>query len=590
MPDQPAIDDAVLEIIFADNSRRTAYITDSPFLIGRGETGNNLQVPDLRVSRQSAAINREAGQYVLQDRGQQGGLFVNGKMIVLHVLRDGDVITFGPADSCEVIFRLAPADLPVPKILNSAGSASGSSSGGSSSGGLNKLNLLLEATMLLRSQLPLESVLGTMLDHAISVTQADRGLLLEADSTGALRGRLARRSGRLPLQPDSIVPSQTALRMALEQHGSTVTEDLARADRDLQAAQSIVAQQLRAVVVIPLYAMPLGGSAAPNLSPNLAPNLAPNLSPNLAPNPAAEPHARGTNASQRGDFLGVVYLDSRRPAAFSRLDRQILDALAVEAASILDNARLVERELQRQLFEQELRIAREIQQALLPRDFREFPHLTVSGVNLPSLTASGDYYDVFPVSPERTGFLIADVSGKGLGAALLTTILQGALLGITAGAEASGIFGNLNRFLCQHTEVDRYATLFFGIVDRGGRMEFLNAGHPSPFLLRGGEVSRPFTEGSVPVGLIPDAEFGVVDFQLQPGDTLVLFSDGVTEAMDAEGQMFGVPRLEEVLSGQQETALDVMQRIILDSITRFTRGARQGDDITLLLIRYQESS
>ncbi len=560
MTDPIAAGDAILELIFADNSRRTAQITDSPFLIGRGESGNNLQVPDLRVSRQSAAIVREVGEYVLQDRGQQGGLFVNGTKAVSHVLRDGDVITFGPADSCEVIFRFVPAEVPTPAVLNSSGTVLATLSVGASSSGLNKLNLLLEATMLLHSQLPLESVLGTMLDHAISVTQADRGLLLEADASGTLRGRLARRSGGLPLQPESIKPSQTALRMALEQHGSTVTEDLARADRDLQLAQSIVAQQLRAVVVIPLYATPLGGASAPK-----------------AP-------------SERGDFLGLVYLDSRRPAAFSRLDRQILDALAVEAASILDNARLVERELQRQLFEQELRIAREIQHAMLPRDFREFSQLAVSGVNLPSLTASGDYYDVFPVSEGRTGFLIADVSGKGLGAALLTTLLRGALLGMTAETSASEIFRNLNRFLCQHEEVGRYATLFFGIVDRQGGLEFINAGHPSPFLLRGGEVLRPFTEGTVPVGLIPDAEFPMFQFQLQPGDTLILFSDGVNEAMDPEQQMFGMARLEEALAGQQATPLDGLQKNILEAITRFTRGARQGDDVTLLLIRYQESA
>ena len=138
---------------------------------------------------------------------------------------------------------------------------------------------------------------------------------------------------------------------------------------------------------------------------------------------------------QSKHFLGAVYLDSRRAAAFSKLERQILDALAVEAASILDNARLVEYERQRQRLEQELSIARDIQQALLPRGFHDYPHLTVSGVNLPCLSVGGDYFDVFPMSDDRTAFLIADVSGKGLGAALLTTMLQGALSGMTMGAD-----------------------------------------------------------------------------------------------------------------------------------------------------------
>jgi sigma-B regulation protein RsbU (phosphoserine phosphatase) len=561
MRESLAIGDAVLDVIYADNSRRTAHITESPFFIGRGETGNHLRLADLRVSRQSATIRRETGGYSLEDRGQQDGLFVNGKKVASHVLRDGDVITFGPADSCEVIFRLAPASTPALEISGRIASAFGSSASlGASSGSLNKLNLLLEATMLLHSQLPLDSVLAMMLDHAIAVTQADRGLLLEADSAGALRGRVARRSGGLPLQPESFVPSQTALRLAMEQQSSTITEDLALADMNLQAAQSIVAQQLRAVVVIPLYAMPHAPSAEGSALPN------------------------------RGHFLGVVYLDSRRPAAFSKLDRQMLDALAAEAASVLDNARLVQRELERQLFEQELRIAREIQQALLPRDFREFPHLAVSGVNLPSLTASGDYFDIFPIGADRTAFLIADVSGKGLGAALLTVMLQGALLGLTVGATASGIFRNLNRFLCQHGDVDRYATVFFGVLEGDGRLEFINAGHPSPLLLRDGEVSQPFTEGSVPVGLILEAKYTAAHAQLLPGDTLVLFSDGVTEAQDTEEQTFGVSRLRDTLAGQYDAPLDQLQKMVLDSVGNFTRGAGQADDITLLLVRYRPAS
>src|SRR5262249_47680126 len=159
------------------------------------------------------------------------------------------------------------------------------------------------------------------------------GLLLEADPAGALNGRVARRSGGVPLPAESIVPSQTALRQALVQGSTTITEDLARADFDLQAAQSIVAQQLRAVVAFPLYARSQAEPSAPDAAPN------------------------------RGDFLGVLYLDSRRPAAFSTLDREILAALATEAASILDNARLVEREQERERLAQELRIARDIQQA-----------------------------------------------------------------------------------------------------------------------------------------------------------------------------------------------------------------------------------
>jgi len=422
---------------------------------------------------------------------------------------------------------------------------------------LRKLNLLLEATTLLHSQLPLDSVLGTMLDHAVAVTDADRGLLLEADATGKLKVRLARRSGGMRLPPESLAPSQTAIQLALKKESAVITEDLAQAEMNLQAAESIVAQRLRAIVVVPLYAMMRASTDQSMIN------------------------------IRRGEFLGVLYLDSRRPAAFSKLDRQILDALAADAASILDNARLVEKERERQRLEEQINIARGIQQALLPRDFREYPHLAVSGINNPCLSVGGDYFDVFPLSDNRTAFLIADVSGKGLGAALLTTMLQGALSGMTLGTDPAQLFNHVNKFLCGHAEVGRYATMFFGVLEDHGNLDYINAGHPSPFLIRKGVAEEAFTEGSYPVGLVPEAEYATASVKLEPGDTLVLFSDGVTEAMDPDDQLFGAPRLKEVLTGLMDTPLEEIQKTVLESVENFSRGAPQADDVTLLLVRYR---
>jgi serine phosphatase RsbU (regulator of sigma subunit) len=426
--------------------------------------------------------------------------------------------------------------------------------------GLGKLNLLLEATSLLHSDLPLESVLGTMLDHAIAITQADRGLLLEADASGALHVRLAQGKGGVLLPTEGVAPSQTALRQAMAKQSSVITEDLSLADTAFQAAQSIVAQSLRAIVAIPLYSV-----SRANVSDSVI-------------------------QSDHGHFLGVVYLDSRRPTAFSKLDRQILDALAVEAASILDNARLVERERQRQRLEQELNIARDIQQALLPHGFHDYPYFAVTGFHSPCNAVGGDYFDVFPMSEDRTAFLVADVSGKGLGAALLTTMLQGALSGMTTGSDPVRVFNHINRFLCEHAEVGRYATMFFSILDRTGRLVFINAGHPSPLILRRGEVTELYTEGSFPVGLIPEANFTAATVNLEPSDTLILFSDGVTEAMDSEEQLFGVSRLQKLLSGQHNVPLEDLQKTILESVQTFTRGANQTDDITVLLVRYRAAA
>jgi len=333
-------------------------------------------------------------------------------------------------------------------------------------------------------------------------------------------------------------------------------KDLTLADRQLLDADSVAEQHLRAVVAIPLYIMPRTGSSA-------------------------------TPFIKRG-MLGVIYLDSHSPAAFSELDHQILDALAIQAGSILDNARLVEQERERLRLKQELNIARDIQQALLPFGVRDFPQVTVTGANSPCLAVGGDYFDVFQMDDNRTAFLIADVSGKGLGAALLTTMLQGALFGMTVGDNPARVFNLINRFLCEHSEVGRYATVFFGVVDTQGGVNFINAGHPSPLLLRRGEVTEPFIEGTLPVGLIRQTDYVISRGELLPDDTLILFSDGVTEAMNSEEQMFGLSRLYKAIQGQQDVPLDKLQKSILESVQNFTDGAAQADDITLLLVRYRD--
>jgi sigma-B regulation protein RsbU (phosphoserine phosphatase) len=561
MPDTvPNLAETVLEVVSPDGARRYVRVTQMPFLIGRGaETGNHLQLADRRISRNCAAIVTEASKYYIEDRGQRRGLFVNGEKIESRELQDGDSITFGLDDSYEIIYRSAAnaSTDSLPHLLTRIEHITSSESTG---GGLRKLNLLLEATTLLHSQLPLDSVLGTMLDHAVSVTDADRGLLLEVDDKGTLKVRLARRAGGVRLPPESLTPSQTAIQLAIRKQSAVITEDLAQADMDLQAAQSIVAQRLRAVVVIPLFAMTRANTDQSMIN------------------------------IKRGDFLGVLYLDSRRPAAFSKLDRQILDALAADAASILDNARLVERERERQRLEQEIGIARDIQQALLPKNFRDYPHLTVSGINFPCLAVGGDYFDVFPMGDNRTAFLLADVSGKGLGAALCTNLLQGALSGMTLGTDPARVFNHVNRFLCDHSEIGRYATMFFGIVDEQGNLDYINAGHPSPFLIRRGVAEDIFNEGSYPVGLVPEAEYTVVHLSLEAGDTLVLFSDGVTEAMDPSEQLFGVHRLREILNGHVQTPLEELQQAILQSVENFARGASQADDLTLLIVRYRAAA
>jgi sigma-B regulation protein RsbU (phosphoserine phosphatase) len=553
--------ETTLEVVAPDQTRQLVPLTHSPFLIGRGGAGdNNLQLADGRISRRCAVIVTGEDGYRLEDSGNRYGMFVNGVKVEQKLLEDGDTITFGIEGCFRVVFHCPSSPSresrdSVASLITRLGTTS-DASGPISGSGLSRLNLLLQATSLLHSQLPLDSVLSTMLDYAIAITHADRGLLLQPDAAGSMRVRLARSSGGESLPPETLNPSYTAVNQAVGRQSSVITEDLNLAGVDLKDAASVVLQNLRAVVAIPLHTRP-------------------------------RIDAEQSLSTHRSELLGVLYLDSRRIAAFSSIDRQILDALAVESASILDNARLVARERERQRLEQELNIAREIQQALLPKGLNDFPHLAVTGVHYPCHEVGGDYFDVFPIGEERVAFLIADVSGKGLGAALFTTMLQGALSGIAMGADPVNAFNHINRLLCRHARVGRYATLFIGMIDRHGIFEYIKAGHPSPLLVRRGQISELYTEGSFPVGLLPQAEYAARRLQLEPDDTLVLFSDGITEAQDPDRNLFEVEGLIDAIAGCHAMPLNNLQKSVLQAVQRFTRGASQSDDITLLLVRYR---
>jgi serine phosphatase RsbU (regulator of sigma subunit) len=552
-----------VEVIAPDQSRQTVTVTHSPFLVGRGETDNSVALIDGRISRHCAAIVMGDSGYRVEDRGNRYGVFVNGVKVQQQTLRDGDMIGFGIDDSYHIVFHAGsapevPTQPEVANLLTRIGSLS-KLAGSSTADGLSKLNLLLEASSLLHSQLPLDSVLGSMLDHAISITHADRGLLIEPDAAGVMRVHLARNNKGDNLAIETINPSQTAVNQAIGKESSVITENLNLAGLDLKSAESVVVQGLRAVVAIPLYA---STRAVADTGGDL----------------------------KHGPLLGVIYLDSRRIAAFSAIDRQILDALGGQAASILDNARLVEKERERQRLEQELSIARTIQQALVPHGLHDFPHLAVTGVHHPCTEVGGDYFDVVPVDEDRTAILIADVSGKGLGAALLTTMLQGALSGLSMGADPVKVFNHVNKFLCRHSEVGRYATMFIGIIGRDGMLEYIKAGHPSPLLLRKGQVTELYNEGSFPVGLILEADYESACLQLEPEDTLVLYSDGVTEADNVNHDLFEVSGLSHALAGKQDVPVEVLQESVLDAVSAFARGASQSDDITLLVVRYRAAA
>ena len=537
-----------LEIPTLPHPVREVTVDQFPFLIGRSlQHGNHLVLEDLRISRRAAAIVEIDQQVWVEDLGQANGLYVNGEQVQKRRLKGKDRIRFGQEDACTLVFHSAPqqtATFAPARIQDLLGSLSGTQSTD-----LHGLHILLEAASLLQSGLPLDSVLAAILNHALGVTNADRGMFLERGEDDAMQVRFGQDKSGEPLPQDAMNPSHTVIRQAVAQRSIVINEDILLAERKVQTAQSVMIQMLRSVFVLPLY-------------------------------------ARGSEGTDE-ELLGVLYLDSKRTAAFSALEKQILEALGAQATAILENARLLQRERERQRLEQELSIAREIQQGLVPHGILEFPNLTITGIHMPCHEVGGDYFDIFPLEDGRIALLVCDVAGKGLGAALLTTMLQGAMSGLTLDADPLRVVQHLNKFLCNHANVGRYATIFLGMLDTSGLLEFVSAGHPSPLLIHGEQVSEIFSGGSFPIGLIPEASYDAKKIQLQEGDTLVLFSDGVTESENTSGKLFEIGGLATALTGKANLALTDLQTEILADIRRFAAGAKHSDDVTLVLVRYQ---
>lgn len=260
--------------------------------------------------------------------------------------------------------------------------------------------------------------------------------------------------------------------------------------------------------------------------------------------------------------------------------------LAVALYRVQHELRASRRELARQ--EAELSFALQVQQALFPRQFPEGEGLEFAAVCVPARGISGDYYDVLRLPDGRLVFTIADVSGKGISAAILMSNVQAVLRVLTASSHSpSEVCSKLNRHFYQVAADSRFATLFYGEwnpADR--RLSFINAGHNPPLLMGAGRRER-LEAGGPPLGIFPDTDFQVGSLGLEPGDLLVLYSDGITEAGSDRGEPFGEARLEALLAGHRKQGLAEIQQEVLAAARAWSRGEAE-DDMTLLLVRAQE--
>jgi serine phosphatase RsbU (regulator of sigma subunit) len=293
--------------------------------------------------------------------------------------------------------------------------------------------------------------------------------------------------------------------------------------------------------------------------------------------------------STQSDTVGVLYMDSRALAAdLSGGNRELLQTLAIEASTILENARLLAEERRKEKIEEELSVARAIQQSLLPRQLPSEGWFRACGSSIASHQVGGDYFDVIAVSESCWATVVADVSGKGVSSALLASLLQGAFLTAAEGSAAmADKVAHINRFLHERTEGGKYATIFYCLLDRAGRLRYINAGHCAPILISQDGRHEYLETTAMPVGLLPQTEFAVEERQLSPGDRLVIYSDGVTEAENLRHQFFGGKQLREIAVAQARDSGAALHDAVLGAVKAFVDSASQADDITLVVVEYR---
>jgi len=553
----PAAGPASLVVVDPNGHRKRVPVDPIPFLIGR-QPENHLILRDSRVSRSHARIVVENGVYVLEDIGSRHGTFVNGKRVQRKVLENTDRVEFGAQDSYQLLFALDGAELKRLMEQVGGGEQAGAPLGVGSN--LAKLRAILDLARTLQSSFSIDEVLASVVDTALTITGAERGfLLLRAVAGAELETRVARnRRGQNLRETDLRVPREV-IRRALEQRRELLSMNFEPLGaEETRPENSIADLELRSVICVPLVRIRAGQSNA-------------------------------TSVLVTGnETVGVLYMDSRLLAAdLAGGNRELLQTLAIEASTVLENARLLQEEQSKHLMEEELRLARTIQQSLLPRSLPGEGWLRASGSSLASHEVGGDYYDVTRVSSHCWSAVVADVSGKGVGSALLASLLQGALITATEHPEAMGHrMTRLNRFLLDRTGGEKYATVFYCLLHGDGRMYYVNAAHCPPMLVRANGERLELEASGTPVGLVETAEFAVVEQWLAAGDKIVIYSDGVTEAQNLEKRFFGKRRLREVVEAHAGHSCAAIHDAIQEAVAAFTEGAAQSDDITLVVLEF----
>jgi phosphoserine phosphatase RsbU/P len=532
-------------LIFVQGTeQRTLYLDHTPFTIGR-KVEKDLAIADPRVSRDHALIVSENGKFHVEDQGSKHGTFVNGERVQRKALERNDRLEFGARDTIYAVFH------PQHVTTNTARDFISQISGIQISNevtDLEKLTIFLEAARKLNTTGVLDEILLTLLDVTLKLTGGERGYVFLKATDGKLHLAAGRNSkGELLLDDKTI--SHSILEDAMRANSEFLLSDTSQS-LDLSGRQSIVAYDLRTVICIPLRKMQVQTKGRST-----------------------------TDTATAGEAMGALYVDSRFASRdISKVSGDILHVVATEAASLMENARLVQAEEESRRYQQELSIAASIQQSLMAVTIPEVTFARLAGKNLSCKEIGGDFFDAV-TTRDGLAIVLADVAGKGVSAALLASTLQGMIYSqLVAGTPLPEIVGSANRFLTSKHIGEKYATAIIAQLRRDGELEYVNCGHIPPLLVCGGEVIRP-SHGNLPVGLLPDAVYESDRYSLHPGDRLVLVTDGVTEAENAEGEFFDNERLEG--AAKKGTMQDIFAAVSL-----FCGSTPLNDDCTVVEMIY----
>ena len=543
--------------------------------IGRSAR-NDLCIPDPFASRVHAEVRREGEEYLLQDLGSANGTLYNGANVdgVIHLTAGGRIqigeteiiyddgtfnsgmgatmITDNTGSLPEATIALASGDRTTSGLLEAIEGArtqpeeivSSTTTVTPKAKQGDLLALISKVGITLLASATLNETLEQIVTLVFEAVPADRCLIMMRDEGSEdLRVAVARLRDRVG-EVGEIRVSRNVLDEVVIRGKSVLTSDAQHDPRF--ASGTVVLQGVRSVLAVPL------------------------------------------GVSDK--VFGIIYADS--PIAEGRFTEdhlKVLTTLASVAAIRVENARLVEARLERERFERELALASEIQQRFQPTAPPHVDGYELQGISFPCYEIGGDYYDFIEREDGRLVIALGDVSGKGTAAALLMSSLHAAIHAQSASHNSLvATISAVNRYLADNIPANRFVTLFYAELDpQPGTLSFLNAGHNPPLIVHSAGTVEQLASGGLPLGIKRDAEYREGRTQLQRGDVLVIYSDGVTEAVSPTGEEFGATRLYEVVSRNIEASAAGIRDRIESSLTKFAQGTSAADDITLVIVKRQ---